>query len=450
MPTFTAPDGTVFDDRQKYRQYLMETVYTFQDKEGETLQKNPGDVDGQVFNIKNLKDCTVLVLDHTEQIQIDDCNGCKIFLGAVCSSIFMNNCANCDVTVAVSQFRVRDCVDCTYHLYALTEPILESSQGIKIGRHNGAYPQLEQHMRQAGLDPKLNKWNLIFDFSDPDKKGGNWRFLTAEEEATAGMWLPLGPCEGCISTERALPPDTTGAAQVEGMQAFGITELAAGVHQQAPAAAAAVAPTIPIIPVNIPTPEGEGFLLPPQDVPPVAPPSVPAPPGDVPGLPPTAPGAEAGAGGGGGGGDPFAAPPSGGDPPMPPPPGNDPFASNQSGVRAVDGGVGGEMQERARKEQEQLSHQVQKAEEALDKFYDERTDRLAHKQQLNREEQEDQERHRQQMLVQSQNNPWARTLELVDLKDHTDGEVEDPSLAKDRMRKLLVQLKAQGLDHMQS
>mmetsp|Transcript_17772 Transcript_17772/g.25936 ORF Transcript_17772/g.25936 Transcript_17772/m.25936 type:complete len:172 (-) Transcript_17772:138-653(-) len=108
------------------------------------------------------------------------------------------------------------------------------------------------------------------------------------------------------------------------------------------------------------------------------------------------------------------------------------------------------VQERARKEQEQLSHQVQKAEEALDKFYDERTDRLAHKQQLNREEQEDQERHRQQMLVQSQNNPWARTLELVDLKDHTDGEVEDPSLAKDRMRKLLVQLKAQGLDHMQS
>ena len=39
--------------------------YMFRDKTGEELVKNPGDVNGLDFMIRNLTDCTVYLLDTT-------------------------------------------------------------------------------------------------------------------------------------------------------------------------------------------------------------------------------------------------------------------------------------------------------------------------------------------------------------------------------------------------
>ena len=42
----SATDGTTFEDRDAYRKYEFATQYTFKDKQGETLVRNPGQVDG--------------------------------------------------------------------------------------------------------------------------------------------------------------------------------------------------------------------------------------------------------------------------------------------------------------------------------------------------------------------------------------------------------------------
>jgi hypothetical protein len=59
MPSFTASDGTVFTDRAQYRKYEFQLCYTFSDKSGERLVKQPGTIQGQPFDIADLKDCTV-------------------------------------------------------------------------------------------------------------------------------------------------------------------------------------------------------------------------------------------------------------------------------------------------------------------------------------------------------------------------------------------------------
>lgn len=47
---------------------LNRADYMFADKTGEQLTKNPGDINGLDFQIRNLTDCTVSLFDTTTQV----------------------------------------------------------------------------------------------------------------------------------------------------------------------------------------------------------------------------------------------------------------------------------------------------------------------------------------------------------------------------------------------
>ena len=81
---------------------LNKEDFMFKDKQGETLVKRPGDINGIQFMIKDLKDCVVQILDHTGQIQVDRCEGCTFLIGPVNTSIFVRDCRNCNIHVACS------------------------------------------------------------------------------------------------------------------------------------------------------------------------------------------------------------------------------------------------------------------------------------------------------------------------------------------------------------
>ena len=67
--TLTAPDGKTFTSRSEYRKYLATVLYSFSDKKGEKLVKKPGEISGQGFTFRNLVDCEMLLLDHSERGQ---------------------------------------------------------------------------------------------------------------------------------------------------------------------------------------------------------------------------------------------------------------------------------------------------------------------------------------------------------------------------------------------
>ena len=67
MP-FTAPDGTEFAAKPEFRDYMMNNYFSFKNKRGQTLMKQPGDVDGQVFDIADCSDSELVVLDWCEQV----------------------------------------------------------------------------------------------------------------------------------------------------------------------------------------------------------------------------------------------------------------------------------------------------------------------------------------------------------------------------------------------
>ena len=80
----------------------------FKKQEGQTLVKKPGDLDGSMFVMADLKDCAVFILDHTSTMTIDRCENCTFIIGPVKQSFFIrDNTKNCKVIVSCGQFRCR-------------------------------------------------------------------------------------------------------------------------------------------------------------------------------------------------------------------------------------------------------------------------------------------------------------------------------------------------------
>ena len=95
-----ATDGTEFEDRDQWRKYEFETNYTFKNRQGESLTKFPGNINGQPFDIADLNGCEVMLLDHCDQVQIDNVQNCRVFIGPSSESVFVRNCTGCIFTIA--------------------------------------------------------------------------------------------------------------------------------------------------------------------------------------------------------------------------------------------------------------------------------------------------------------------------------------------------------------
>lgn len=61
----------------------------------------------------------------------------------------------------------------------MNDPILEASSGLKFAPYNLTYHGLKEQAKLAGLDPKENKWELLFDFSS--SQAANFEVMDASE-----------------------------------------------------------------------------------------------------------------------------------------------------------------------------------------------------------------------------------------------------------------------------
>lgn len=141
-----------------------------------TAGRLPGKLNGQQFVIQECENCNIYVFDHSATITIDDCVNCRIFLGPVKGSVFFRDCKDIKCVVACQQFRTRDCKKMEIFLCCATQPIIESSTGMKFGCFQYYYPELAFHFKDAGLSIFNNNWSNIHDFT-PVSGENNWSLL---------------------------------------------------------------------------------------------------------------------------------------------------------------------------------------------------------------------------------------------------------------------------------
>jgi len=183
---FTAPDGATFESEGAYKKHMYKTMYSFIGRKGETLQRKPGEIRGQSFDLCELEDCEVQLLDFTGQVLVDALKNCKVYVGACVSDVFIRQCENCTFTIACKQLRVRDCSHCKVGLYSATRPALETSHHMEIGVFNGAYPRQGSHFRRAQLNPESNQWDQVHDYSkgNKDLPTPHWTRLDPKKDFT--------------------------------------------------------------------------------------------------------------------------------------------------------------------------------------------------------------------------------------------------------------------------
>ncbi|ETK72721.1 hypothetical protein L915_20227 [Phytophthora nicotianae] len=294
---FTASDGKKFEDRAAWRLYEFELTYTFRNKKNETLMKLPGQIEGQPFDISDLEGSTIMLLDHINQVQIDNLSNCRVFVGPSSESVFVRNCTNCVFTIACKQLRTRDCSGCSIYLYSLTDPIIETSQQMAFAPFNGAYCGIERNFTDARLEPTNNHWSQVYDFNDPDKTGANWRILKQEEEVAPwvvdielqvpGAATSLGACVNPVARDSGFVKYTDSSSSATGgMQSFtfNTSQKEATKVMQTTTSDTPVTPSIPATPAPAP-PQPQSVPIAPT----TAAPAPPAPPVQAPMAPPPTP-----------------------------------------------------------------------------------------------------------------------------------------------------------------
>ena len=172
---------------------------------GETFLKPPGSCQTKwpstsiSVNITACEDCSIYLLDVTSQVQISDCHNCRIVVGPCTGSVFLMDSTNCRAAVAAKQLRLRDCRDCSLHIFAPTSEsaVVETSKDLTFGCWQVAYPQLGAQFVAAGwgASSMTNHWAKVYDFSPAGEVQvagqTNWRALTAAEHAAKPRWCEL-------------------------------------------------------------------------------------------------------------------------------------------------------------------------------------------------------------------------------------------------------------------
>lgn len=247
--TFKTPDGKVFESKAEWRDYMMATFYSVKNRnnEAEPIIKNPGDVDGQMFDISDCDGVTIIIMDNVEQTQIDNVKNSRIFIGACASSIFIRNCVNCTFYTACRQLRLREVTQSQFYIYSMAEVHIEYSNTLKFGPYNGGYPEHARHLQNANLPDyqKNNLWYDIFDHNDPAKTHSNWSLIPEAEYEVP--WYPAGECAPAIP--RTKPGTVVRTDEDGGMQSFTHDQLAQGA-----AATASPAKNVPAPPAPAPAP----------------------------------------------------------------------------------------------------------------------------------------------------------------------------------------------------
>ncbi|KHJ78644.1 tubulin binding cofactor [Oesophagostomum dentatum] len=131
-------------------------------------------VAGQPMAIESCKNSSLLVLDHTSTITVDDCIDCLIMLAPCSGSVFLRDCQSCTVLTACQQLRTRDCRNIRIALHCATQPIIEETTNVVFHPLLLRYDSFINDMVSARLSLFSSYSHSVHDFT-PEKGSLHYR-----------------------------------------------------------------------------------------------------------------------------------------------------------------------------------------------------------------------------------------------------------------------------------
>lgn len=183
-PLVTGNNGAAAenDNRTLPENNLLQNMFGFSDRSGETLTLTHDQCSGWDIELSNLVDCTVYLYGHPSAVRIKNIVGSEIYCGPVSRSIFVSECYECLLHVACQQLRVHSTVNSKFFVHVTCKAIIEDSENVGFGKISWTYPLLDEHFVAAGLDAGKNNWKDVDDFNwlKMDEKSPNWYVIDCE------------------------------------------------------------------------------------------------------------------------------------------------------------------------------------------------------------------------------------------------------------------------------
>ena len=178
-------------DFEEFKQgWAFINTFSIGSRTGEEVIRKPDSIRGIDIVVEDCTSSTVAICDHVSQAQLDNLNKCKILVGPCAGSVFLRDCVDCTFSIATRQLRTRNCTNCTVYLFSQTEPIIETSSGMRFAPYNASYPEQAKHFEKAGLDPALNLFYAIYDFNGAEADAAtHWSELP--DDAWEAWVIPL-------------------------------------------------------------------------------------------------------------------------------------------------------------------------------------------------------------------------------------------------------------------
>lgn len=145
----------------------------FYNRNNETLQLASEEINRKPISLSNIDSCIVKVNGNASTIHMNNISKCKIYLGPVSNSVFIENCTDSTLHLACHQLRMHTSDNCSLYLHSGSRPIIEHCKRIGFAPAVNLDKAL---FKLSGLDEGKNHWDQVDDFNwlSVEEKSPNW------------------------------------------------------------------------------------------------------------------------------------------------------------------------------------------------------------------------------------------------------------------------------------
>ncbi|XP_047960458.1 TBCC domain-containing protein 1-like [Salvia hispanica] len=132
--------------------------------------KQTSDIKGTSVKVVNCHESVIYIMAPVKYATVYGCSDATIVLGAVGKAVRVEHCERVHLISTTKRICIANCRECVFFLGVNQKPlIVGDNHKLQVAPYNTFYPQLEEHMNQVGIDPKVNNWDklMILGVIDP-------------------------------------------------------------------------------------------------------------------------------------------------------------------------------------------------------------------------------------------------------------------------------------------
>ncbi|XP_071737524.1 uncharacterized protein [Rutidosis leptorrhynchoides] len=122
--------------------------------------KQSSELNSSFVKVINCHESVIYLLAPMKYVTIYGCSDATIVLGPVGKAVRIEHCERVHVISAAKRICIANCRECVFFLGVNQQPlIVGDNHKLQVAPYNTFYPQLEEHMKEVGVEASPNRWD---------------------------------------------------------------------------------------------------------------------------------------------------------------------------------------------------------------------------------------------------------------------------------------------------